>query len=237
MGSDDLHHRRKARKAADLARKKASREPYPKVLIVSEGEKTEPNYFSELKDHLELSSTNIMVTGECGSSPISVVRHAIQLYGSEENTGDPFDKVYCVFDKDTHETYQQALDKIAGANQRALGEIACTEPEDIFIATTSVPCIEYWFLLHFEYTTAPFLGTGRKNSCSRLINELKKYMPDYQKGDRSIFDQLLDSQPQAIAYAVNSLRAAEKSGNNNPSTKIHELIEYLQNIKTSIADK
>jgi len=226
MGTDDLYHRRKARKAVDLARKKASREPYPKVLIVCEGEKTEPNYFSELKDHLELSSTNVVVTGECGSNPISVTDYAIQLFRREGNTGDPFDRVYCVFDKDTHATYQQALDEIADA-----------DPEDIFIATTSVPCFEYWLLLHFEYTTAPFRGTGGKSSCNRLIDKLKKYMPGYQKGDESIFEQLLDSQPQATAYAVNSLRAAEKSENDNPSTKIHELIEYLQNIKTSIADK
>jgi len=231
MGSDNLHHKRKARKAVDLARKKASRKPYSKVLIVCEGEKTEPTYFSDLKDHLELSSTNIVVTGECGSSPTSIVDYAIQLYRSEENTGDNFDKVYCVFDKDTHETYQRALDKIADANHQVLGEKVNAKPEDIFIATTSAPCFEYWLLLHFNYTTAPFLGTGGKSACSRLINELKKYMPDYQKGDNSIFNQILDSQPQAIAYAVNALRESEKSGNDNPSTKIHELIEYLKNIK------
>jgi len=230
MGSDDLYHRRKARKAEDLARKKASRDPYPKVLIVCEGEKTEPNYFSELKDHLELSSTNVVVTGECGSSPISVVEYALQLYELEQNSGDPFDKVFCVFDKDIHETYQQALDKISSANQQALDEIASEKPEDIIIATTSVPCFEYWLLLHFDYTTAPFRGTGGKNACGRLIDELKKYMPAYQKGDESIFGQLLDKQPQAIAYAVNSLRAAERNGNDNPSTKIHKLIEYLKSI-------
>ena len=220
MGSDDLYHRRKARKAADLARKKASRAPYPKVLIVCEGEKTEPNYFSELKDHLELSSTNIVVTGECGSSPTSVVDYAIQLFRQEGNTGDPFDKVYCVFDKDTHTTYQQALDKITGEKLKG-----------IIIATTSVPCFEYWLLLHFEYATAPSQGTGGKSSCGRLIDKLKKYMPTYQKGDESIFGQLLDNLPQAIAYAATSLRAAEKTGNDNPSTKIHKLIEYLQSIK------
>lgn len=231
MGSDDLHHRRKARRVADLARKKASREPYPKVLIVCEGEKTEPNYFSELKDHLELSSTNVVVTGECGSSPISVADYAIQLFRQEKITGDPFDKVYCVFDKDTHTTYQQALDKIAEANQQALDEISGKKPKDIITATTSVPCFEYWLLLHFEYSTAPFIGTGGKSACSRLINELKKYLPAYQKGGESIFVQLLDNQPQAIAYAAKSLRAADKSGDDNPSTKIHELIQYLQSIK------
>jgi len=220
MASDKLFRKRKARQAKELARKKAKRESYAKVLIVCEGEKTEPNYFNELKDHLELNSTNIVVTGECGSSPISVVDYAIKLYGLERDTGDPFDKIFCVFDRDAHGTYQQALDKIAGA-----------KPKDTFIAITSVPCFEYWLLLHFEYTTAPFQGAGGKSACGRLIDELKKYIPAYQKGDVSAFNQLLDDLPQAIAYAENSLRAAEKTGDDNPSTKIHELIQYLQSIK------
>lgn len=56
MGTDNLFHRRKAKQAKELARKKANRERYNKVLIVCEGTKTEPNYFNALKDHLELNS-------------------------------------------------------------------------------------------------------------------------------------------------------------------------------------
>ncbi|OPY61749.1 MAG: hypothetical protein A4E57_04133 [Syntrophorhabdaceae bacterium PtaU1.Bin034] len=46
MGTDDLYHKRKAKTARDLARKKATRAPYERVLIVCEGRKTEPYYFS-----------------------------------------------------------------------------------------------------------------------------------------------------------------------------------------------
>ena len=45
MGSEDLFHKRKAKSAEQLERRKAKRSPYEKVLIVCEGEKTEPNYF------------------------------------------------------------------------------------------------------------------------------------------------------------------------------------------------
>lgn len=51
MGTDNLFHKRKAKKAGDLARRKARRAPYAKELIVCEGEKTEPYYFKSLKDH------------------------------------------------------------------------------------------------------------------------------------------------------------------------------------------
>ena len=151
MGTDNLHHKRKAKSVNDSARKKARRAPYAKVLIVCEGEKTEPNYFEALKDHLALNSANIYVTGECGSSPVSIFGYAMQRYRDEQRRGDPFDKVFCVFDRDAHDTYQQALDKIAAA-----------KPKDTFVATTSVPCFEYWLLLHFDYTTAPFALLGRR---------------------------------------------------------------------------
>jgi hypothetical protein len=102
MGSEDLHHKRKAKKADKLAREKNRRASYDKVLIVCEGEKTEPNYFNELIEHYEINSANVAIDGSCGSSPRSVFKRAEQLYKSEERKGAPFDRVYCVFDKDSH---------------------------------------------------------------------------------------------------------------------------------------
>jgi len=63
MGTDDLFHKRKAKKAGDLARSRARRAPYPKVLIVCEGEKTEPYYFKSLKDQYSLNSANVEICG------------------------------------------------------------------------------------------------------------------------------------------------------------------------------
>lgn len=220
MGTDNLHHKRKAKQVSNLARKKAKRASYAKVLIVCEGEKTEPNYFEALKDHLALNSANIYVTGECGSSPVSIVGYAMQRYRDEQRAGDSFDKVFCVFDRDTHNTYQRALDKIATA-----------KPKDTFVAITSVPCFEYWLLLHFEYTTAPFHAAGTKSAGDRVVDKLRKYIPDYQKGDGSVFAQLIDQLPRAKAHASKALIDADANNSDNPITHVHELVEYLQNIK------
>lgn len=48
MGTDNLFHKRKARPPSSFQRRAARRAPYAKVLIVCEGEKTEPNYFKGL---------------------------------------------------------------------------------------------------------------------------------------------------------------------------------------------
>ena len=69
MGSDDLFHKRKARRKQDLARKKARRSAYDCVLIVCEGEKTEPFYLRKLVDSLKLNTANVEVDGDSGSSP------------------------------------------------------------------------------------------------------------------------------------------------------------------------
>lgn len=62
----------------NFARRKPTRKAKDTVLIVCEGEKTEPNYFEELKRDLGLSNMDIVIYGkECDSDPMSVVRHAL----------------------------------------------------------------------------------------------------------------------------------------------------------------
>ena len=94
MGSDDLFHKRKARKAEDSARKKSKRQSYDRVLVVCEGEKTEPIYFEEIRVMLELDSANIEIDGSSGSSPINVVNHAYDLYQQELSSGDSYNSVF-----------------------------------------------------------------------------------------------------------------------------------------------
>ena len=112
MGTDDLFHKRKAKSKRHLERQKAKRAPYERVLIVCEGAKSEPNYLREIIDYLELNTANIEIDGNSGSSPASVFTYAKKRYQDEKRQGDEYDKVFCVFDKDTHTTYTQTLDHI-----------------------------------------------------------------------------------------------------------------------------
>ena len=57
------------RKNHKLERKSEFLQPYDLILIVSEGEETEPNYFNKMIIREKLSSANVKVTGECGSDP------------------------------------------------------------------------------------------------------------------------------------------------------------------------
>ncbi|WP_445158418.1 RloB family protein [Halomonas sp. E14] len=220
MGTDNIFHKRKAKSAKNLSRKKPRRDPYEKILIVCEGEKTEPNYFRGILEYYKLSSANIEITSEGGSSPMGIWRFAQQRYREDKDLGDAFDKVYCVFDKDSHASYYDAC--------RAISE---SSPEETFYAITSVPCFEYWLLLHYVYTTKPYVCQKGKSAAVQLEEELKKYIPNYKKGGEGYFLDLLEQLEQAKAFSKRSYEDAKRAKIDNPSTNIHELVSFLQNIK------
>ncbi len=213
-------YRHRTNRGNILRRRKPAREPYAKVLIVCEGEKTEPLYFNGLRDHYRLSSTNIEVTGECGSSPLDVFNHARQRYTEESKAGDPFDRVYCVFDKDNHTSYEQALDRINRAR-----------PLDTFFAIPSVPSFEYWLLLHFICLTRPYMPLPGNSASNQVLTELLGYYPEYRKGLDSVFERLYSNLEDAKRNATRGLMQVQAADTDNPSTYAHFLVEYLQQIK------
>lgn len=221
--STKSHRHRSARLSRHLSRRAASRKPYDKVLIVTEGSKTEPHYFEEIRNHYEIHSANIMIDGKSGSSPINVVSYGEVLYAQEVVAGDPFDRVYFVFDKNTHQSYSQAISKANGLS-----------PKNTFFVSNSVPCFEYWLLLHHEYTTKPYRKTGGQSSSDAVIRDLKKYMPNYAKGNRDVFETLFVLLEDAKKNAIRALAAAESADTDNPSTWVHELVDYLQKIKSPL---
>ena len=208
MGTDNLFH--KKRQIKDLQRQQAKRNPYKKVLIVCEGTKTEANYFNGLRNKCRLNS--VVVQG-AGNNPMGIIQRSEQEFEKVKKSGDPFDKVFCVFDKDTHKDYEKAISRL--------------ENMENFEAISSVPAFEYWLLLHFKYSTKPYKGADE------IVRDLTKYLPGYTKGQQDIFDTLQEKLETAKKYAKRSLKQAKQNRTDTPTTHVHELVEYLQNIKNA----
>ncbi|PID44169.1 MAG: CRISPR-associated protein [Proteobacteria bacterium] len=208
---------RRPRNSADLRRKAPKREPYDRVLIVCEGEKTEPVYFQDLRNHYGLSTANIAITPADGSDPVSVVKHAKKLQKDESKQGERFDKVYCVFDRDEHTNFDAASDQL-NANH--------------ILPARSWPCFEFWLSLHFEYQRSPFYPAHGKTAAQLCQSSLAAKLPAYTKGMQGIFDELLPSLDTGIQNATRAQRDAEETGEQNPSTEVHELVEYLRSLKS-----
>ncbi|TVQ34747.1 MAG: RloB domain-containing protein [Wenzhouxiangella sp.] len=219
MGSDDLFRKRRAQEKQALKRRHYRRARYEKVLIVCEGGKTEPQYFNELRDFYRLQATNVVISGDCGSDPMSVYRTAKDVFARHSNAGDPFNRVYCVFDQDSHAGYQPALNAITSAR-----------PAGVWQAITSVPCFEFWVLLHHTYTTQAFRPAGPRSGCQQLIRTLGGYLPNYAKGQAGLFERLHGQLDFAIANAERALQHAQATGTDNPTTSVHKLVEYLRNL-------
>ena len=87
-----------------------------------------------------------------------------------------------MFDKDGHAKIPEAF------------ELARTSPTKINIAFT-IPCFEYFVLLHFDKTTKPF------TKCDDVIHQIKKnWLPDYEKAT-NIFDILLTKKNDGLAHS------------------------------------
>ena len=77
----------------DLKRRKDFKPTRKNFLIVCEGEKTEPNYFS----HFRVPKIVCDVVG-IGANTESLVKKAIEL---KNNATISYDNVWCVFDRDS----------------------------------------------------------------------------------------------------------------------------------------
>ena len=174
-----------------------------------EGQKTEPFYFEELRKYYNLHSTNIKITGNCDSSPTSILKKAEELFDDSKKERNPFDKVYCVFDRDDHSCYQEVINRILAK-----------KPQGTFFAITSTPCFEYWLLLHFDYTSQPFHAAGKQSIGEQVVKQLKTKpgFISYGKRRKGIYAQLKNKLGDALKHAQR-LRTENAQSNDNPKTQ------------------
>ena len=186
------------------------------MLIVCEGKRTEPLYFEDLAAHFRLSTANVVITGE-GADPRTVVRVAKKLRRDEARRGEKYDRVYCVFDRDEHMTFHQACDAARASGIRV---------------ARSWPCFEFWLRLHFGYSRQPYSRSGGRSAAQRCVDELRGRLPGYEKGVSGIFRALEDRLESAMSNGTRALADAKATGESNPSTEVHDLVNYLRALKT-----
>lgn len=210
------------RKNRDLKRQPATIDTYKGILIVCEGEQTEPLYFESLKKVEGLTSADIKVVYGKHSDPINVINKAIDEQEKQKHYL-PFDKVYCVIDGDVSANLNEAK-KLAKQNNIQL--------------IISYPCMEYWYICHFNPYHSPIIATGNKSAgdnCESILNKYwkKAFKKDYKKNQPNLYALLHDKLETAIKNAKAGLKQAQADNELNPSTQVYELVDYLRNIKTA----
>jgi hypothetical protein len=224
MGQDNQP---KARQAAQLARKAGRRASYDRILIVTEGLKTEPLYLGEIRSKYRLQTANVQVQhSQFGTSPLRIVEYAEHLFvnGDEAKNIQPraFEQVYVVFDRDDHDSYRNALDKVVALNGKLLND---AKQKVAFHAVASVPCFELWLLLHFEDVLAPLHRT-------EVYQRLKQYLPNYDKGQAGHYAQTCQHLAVATQRATHLAQLTTVHNGAAPYTDMHSLVHLLATLKS-----
>lgn len=224
MGRDNQP---RTRQKKQLERKKAIIEQFDRILIVSEGSKTEPNYIQDILRHYRIPSASYCILpSQYGTSPKQVVEFAFDIFsdGEARQRIEPldFDRVYVVFDRDEHKSYNEALKIIESINSTQLanksGNII------IFRAIVSVPNFELWLLLHYKLVHGPI-------SRQEVMRELKKHLTGYEKGKAGYFDATRHLLQVAFKNSNILAKTNKASDGDMPYTNMGDLVEYLLSIK------
>lgn len=218
----------KARQRKQLERKTAKRASHDRVLIVSEGSKTEPNYFLEIRHKHRLHTANVAVHHcELGTAPLQVVEYAQSLFenGDRKKQIPPraFERVYAVFDRDDHLTYFDALGKALALDGKLRND---NRKPVAFKAIASVPSFELWLLLHYEDIQAPIHR-------DEVMRRLKNHIPDYEKGAIGAFTTTCEHLDIATKRASDLAKRFSAHDAPEPFTAINELVVWLLNLKNT----
>lgn len=200
-----------ARSANSFGRGSAKFKPQPTVLIICEDAKSNRQYLEEAATAFRVR-VFVEVTNCNHTDPLGIVNTAISRSKS-------YDQLFCVVDRDRHQNFDEAIREAKGQkNIRVL---------------PSFPCFELWYLLHFHKVTKPYSEEGNKSPADCLIADLRKCegMSDYDKGSRnSLYDRLIARLPSARIRSKQVLSEALNVGNLNPSTRLHELFDYFEEL-------
>lgn len=194
----------------------------PMILIVCEGQNTEPSYFNQFR----LSSATIKSVGE-GYNTVSLVSRAMRLAEEAE-----YDQVWCVFDADPKPGNPTQAPNFNTA-------ISLAESKGYGVAYSN-QAFEYWLILHFDDHQG---GAMERKDYDDKINKLiGKYGVNYDGEKSKIvseqFFELLDGIDEKTGTQRKELaiRRAERNYNlfdhANPakeesSTTVFRLVKEL----------
>jgi len=242
-GGDKLHNKKKELEKKDFQRTTNDKRTVPDVIIACEDSVSSPTYFQKIIDKLiedkRITQDSFVIAKHKHTNPTGVLKD-LKNYSDENNKKyTDFEHKWIVIDRD--------IERVNGGGHKkedfnnALKD-AKSKRKDLNIEVAySNDSFELWYLLHFNYRDT---AISRDETIKKVIDELKKIKPHiFAKLDKDnvkeenytkmIFETLLDKQETAIRNAKNLLNFYGSSHNperDNPSTRVHVLVEILNNL-------
>ncbi len=200
----------------DRSRRAARRvpflEPRPRILVVCEGEVTEPQYLEGFRRWCKNPRVEVHIEGR-GGVPFTLVKKARDIRAAaeaeaaaEKDENLRYEQVWCVFDFDQHPRLAEAR-RMAKDNGLRLA--------------MSNACFELWLLLHL-----------RDNPGAQNRHKLQEMLADRMPGIREKhldFDLLIPGYDEAFRRAERLERDALAAGEEgrDPTTEVFHLTDSI----------
>jgi len=223
MGSDDIVKKRmietkKLRQERKSNRSSKTRNQIPKVLILTEGQ-SEKIYFDKIKEILLLNTLDVIQSEYTNSK--GIVKEAIKFAKKSQHDGDEYTYVFCIFDLDTVKDteYLTVIEKSRLKDTK-------------IIPIYTFPCIEVWFILHYEVCTKPFDSKGKDSIGDTVKRYLKdRFEPVYSETNKECIEAFAEDYKRAIYNSFKLVGLQTEVDSINPISSVHQLILLLENIK------
>jgi hypothetical protein len=185
----------------------------PRILVVCEGEVTEPAYIEALRSWSRNPRVEIVVEPK-GGVPMSLIARAIELKTAadrrakqEKDENLIYEEVWCVFDVDEHPRVEDARFRARQAGLRL---------------AMSNPCFELWLYLHFAESP----GLQHRHDLQKMLRRRMPSPPTAKTIDPAA---LRPGIRQAILRAERLERDATQDGEptRNPTTEVFKLVRLI----------
>jgi len=180
--------------------------------VFVEGARTEADYLTAW--HREYRDTVTVTIDPFHGGPLQLVERAIATMEDERRDarrgrGRAHDEYWCMFDRDEHPNLPLAFGKALGAGVRV---------------AYSNPCLELWFLLHFQDQSA-YLERMDAQAKAKALLRCEKVLDD------AAVKELLARHPEAVvrARALDTKHLGDGSPEgSNPSSSVWRLVESIR---------
>ena len=189
-------------------RRVGQRERSTVIRVLTEGEVTEREYLSLIcRDSVKLQF------GKSSSAPIQMINQAKRDRSVDRRTrpvNRSFDEIWCIFDRDDHKRFDQAIRAAARAG--------------IQIAVSN-PCFELWLVLHVSDQTAHISTAGAQTRAKELNLVDGKHLSSER------LNMWRSSYHEAKGRAVGLDKMHQRNGSllgSNPSSGVWRIADRLQ---------
>lgn len=200
-------------------RPRATKSPLRVMRVYAEGKVTEPEYVSALAEHLGLPKDLVRPIKDSNTDARGLVDSAIRAREknrrrARQGQEAAVDDWWVIVDTESNsESKANRARNIEEAKRHAGGAIK---------VICDSPSIEYWFLLHYRFTTRDFDSSGE------VIKELAVHMPGYTKTAGKVdWTQLVARTEDGLANAERVHAYCESAAAKRPIVECDQLARAM----------